>query len=105
MTRARPTFFAAAASLALAALALAPPPVQPAPPIPYGPLPLRGYELREVRFDKPFRVIRDDGTVDEKKFGWQIVIKGDSFPTRALDPILWVDDVALTRYEGCTAAG
>lgn len=75
---------------------------QPAPRITYGPLELRGYELREHRFDPPFRIPQRDGTVELKTFGWQIVIKGDNFPTRALDPILWVDDVELIRYERCT---
>ena len=71
------------------------------PRINYGPLELRGYELREHQFDPPFRVIHDDGTLELKKWGWQIVIKGESFPSRALDPILWVDDVELIRYERC----
>jgi hypothetical protein len=110
MNRARLTFLGGVAGLALAALAAGPSPAQP--PVPqevphadFGPLSLRGYELRELRFDPPFRVVRDDGSLEQKKFGWQIVIKGDSFPTRALDPILWVDDVALTRYERCAADG
>lgn len=71
----------------------------------FGPLPLRGYELREARFDPPMRFPQADGTVKLETFGWQIVIKGDAFPARALDPILWVDDVKLTRYERCAADG
>lgn len=74
---------------------------QPVPRITYGPLDLRGYELREHAFDPPFRIPQRDGTVELKKFGWQIVIKGSNFPVRALDPILWVDDVELIRYERC----
>jgi hypothetical protein len=71
----------------------------------FGLLPLRGYELREHRFDPPFRIPQEDGTVKLETSGWQVVIKGDAFPVRALDPILWVDDVPLTRYERCTADG
>jgi len=75
------------------------------PRIQFGTLPLRGYELREARFDPPFRIPQQDGTVKLETFGWKIVIKGDDFPVRALDPILWVDDVPLTRYERGSADG
>ena len=75
------------------------------PRVEFGLLPLRGYELREARFDPPLRVPQQDGSVKLETFGWRIVIKGEDFPVRALDPILWVDDVALTRYERCTADG
>ncbi len=75
------------------------------PRVEFGLLPLRGYELREARFDPPFRIPQQDGTVKLETFGWKIVITGDDFPVRALDPILWVDDVPLTRYERCAADG
>ena len=105
MNRARLPILALLPSLALAGVALAAPAVrqqQPTPRIQFGPLDLRGYELREHQFDPPFRIPQRDGTVELRKFGWQIVIKGENFPTRALDPILWVDDVELIRYERCT---
>lgn len=69
------------------------------PRVQFGLLALRGYELREARFDPPFRIPQQDGTVKLETFGWRIVIKGDDFPIRALDPVLWVDDVPFTRYE------
>jgi hypothetical protein len=104
MNRARLKMLAALPLLTIAAgVAIAPlrAQQQPVPRITYGPLELRGYELREHAFDPPFRIPQRDGTVEQKKFGWQIVIKGTNFPVRALDPILWVDDVELIRYERC----
>ena len=105
MNRARLSILALLPALALAGVALGTLRAQQQPPTPkitYGPLDLRGYELREHAFDPPFRIPQQDGTVEQKTFGWQIVIKGEKFPTRALDPILWVDDVELIRYERCT---
>jgi hypothetical protein len=105
MNRARLPILALLPSLVLAGVALGTlraQQQQPTPKVTYGPLDLRGYELREHQFDPPFRTQRSDGSLELKTFGWQIVIKGENFPTRALDPILWVDDVELIRYERCT---
>src|SRR5262245_36775800 len=105
MNRARLRILALLPALALAGVAIGTlhaQQQQPTPRITFGPLELRGYELREHLFDPPFRIPQQDGTVELKKFGWQIVIKGENFPTRALDPILWVGDVELIRYERCT---
>ena len=73
----------------------------PAPPsIQYGTLSIRGYELREARFDRPYVEHRPDGTTKEHDGGWQIAIRGADFPIRALDPILLIDDeIAIWCWE------
>ena len=72
---------------------------------PFGPLAIHGYELREARHARPIRMIAPGGGFTEHAWSWQIVIRGESFPIRALDPILWVDDVPLTRFERRDVAG
>jgi len=100
-TIAAPALLAAAALPALLAGA-----AQEAPPSrEFGPLSIHGCELREARFEPPFRVLLPDGGSVLHRFGWEIVIRGADFPIRALDPILWVDQVALDRYERRILAG
>lgn len=78
---------------------------QQAPRAEVGPLQLRGYEFREARPDRPFREVKDDGSVTLHPGVWEIVIKGDAFPSRALDPVLWLDDTPIHTYRRCLADG
>jgi hypothetical protein len=89
------------AAAALAAVTLAPAAfAQDAPPrIEFGPLTIHGHVLSEGRFDAPFRTTQPDGTVILHRAGFEIAILGEGFPIRALDPILWVDDVPIRNYE------
>src|SRR5688572_21472149 len=95
---------------ALAALAAAPSAAsaQEPPSIQYGRLTITGYELREVRFARPFRVLEQGKPEQLHDYGWFVVIHGENFPIRALDPILWIGDTPIRDYErefhGDTAA-
>jgi len=86
---------------ACAALAAAPSAAsaQEPPSIQYGRLTITGYELRETRFARPFRVLEQGKPEQLHDYGWLVVIHGQDFPVRALDPILWIGDTPIRDYE------
>jgi len=74
---------------------------QEVPKVDYGPVALESYELREVLLDPPDREPREDGTVLLHRFGYQLVIHADYFPSRALDPWVYLDDILIYRFQPC----
>ena len=87
------------ALLLISGASLATASAQEPPSIQYGALTIHGYELREARHDPPKRIAAYDGSIATHAFSWQIVIRGEKFPIRALDPELWVGDVKLVHFE------
>ena len=96
------------AACALLAAAPSAASAQEPPSIQYGRLVITGYELRETRFAPPFRVLEHGKPEQLHHYGWLVVIHGQDFPVRSLDPILWIGDTPIRDYErefhGDTAA-
>ncbi len=75
--------------------------IPPAEVASVGPLKISSWELREVLLDPPHRELQEDGTARLRSWGYQLTVRAETFPVRALDPQVHLDEHVLVHYEWC----